>query len=81
MLRPCKPAGSLARAEGVVVSARDVFATRSAVYFETLRRFREAGVQLAGATTTMVVEPGQGLGSLFAPRPAPDAGDGGEAAP
>ncbi|MBE7218198.1 MAG: mechanosensitive ion channel family protein [Caulobacteraceae bacterium] len=60
-------------------SARDVFSTRSAVYFETLRRLKTAGIAIAGSSTTMVLEPGAGLGSLFASR-GEDAGDGGEAA-
>lgn len=55
-----------------VAGPRDVFPVRSALYFEVLRRLREAAVPLAGASQSLVLEPGPGLDRLFA-RPAPAA--------
>ena len=56
------------RSFAYVASARDMLTARSNVYFEILRRLREAGVGLAGASQTVVVKPGEGMDALFEPR-------------
>ncbi len=48
---------------------RDAYAVRSAIYFDLLRRLRDARIGLAGAQQTLVLEPGPGLDRLFSPPP------------
>ena len=57
-----------------VAGPREVFPVRSALYFDVLRRLREAGAPLAGSSQSLVLEPGPGLDRLLA-RPAPAPAD------
>jgi potassium efflux system protein len=66
-----------------VASARDVYKTRSALYFAVLEAFAEAGIGLAGvaAPTNVIVEPGPTMQGLLAGRSDAKAAANGETSP
>ena len=53
------------KAFAYVSGPRQALSARSAVYFEALRRLKAAGIALAGASQTLVLQPGDAMGALF----------------